>query len=281
MNFSTSRIWNESVILRYSFDKIKKIGNLYFYDDQNILKCQHFFNFEISPNELEELKNQLNNGKILKFNYLNDSTLLEKLELWIKENGFKCKIIDEWEAPILRLSGNKNIEEYFSSSNHSQICRNYKLYCKNQKNYKFYNSSNIDPLTLWNYVLEIDYNSWKKVEKSDMKSLNREDLQYLPFLLMNKENSNLVVICDLEDKPLAYSLMFKSDNYWYAVKWGASNDGRKKYAGFYCLFYHLKYLYSLNPNLNVDFWGRRNSTYDKLRNDFIKRKHILISKKEV
>ena len=68
---------------------------------------------------------------------------------------------------------------------------------------------------LWNYVLQIDYNSWKKDEHSDMKSLDREDLQYLPFFLIDKEHSNLIVVCDEKNNPLAYSLMFRSGDCWY------------------------------------------------------------------
>ena len=37
MNFSTSNIWNNSFILRYPLEQIKKIGNLYFYESENIL----------------------------------------------------------------------------------------------------------------------------------------------------------------------------------------------------------------------------------------------------
>ena len=53
MNFSTSNIWNNSFILRYPLEQIKKIGNLYFYGSENILKCQHFFEFDITSDELK------------------------------------------------------------------------------------------------------------------------------------------------------------------------------------------------------------------------------------
>ena len=111
-----------------------------------------------------------------------------------------------------------------------------------------------------------------------MKSLNREDLQYFPFLLLDKENSNLVVIYDKKDTPLAYSLMFKNNDMWYAVKWGASFQGRKEYAGFYALFNHLEYIYSKDKTIRLDFWGRRNKTYDSLKNDSVNRNHIKIYK---
>ena len=281
MNYSTCDIWNQSIALRYPIDKIKKIGNLYFFDDNNILKCQHFFDFNVTNDDLKKMEIEINKGKSIRINYLNDSSLLKKLETWTKSMDFKCQIIDEWEAPILKLSKNQDIKKYFSLSIHSQIRKNYNLYCKNKLKYKFYDSFENSSLFLWNLVLKIDYNSWKKTENSDMKSLDREDLQYLPFLLLNKKDSSLIVMCDLNDNPLAYSLMFKNNKLWYAVKWGASNDGRKKYAGFSCLFYHLEYLYSRENSLFLDFWGRRNKTYDNLKNDYVKRKHILISRKEV
>ena len=115
-----------------------------------------------------------------------------------------------------------------------------------------------------------------------MKSLDREDLQYLLFLIKNNEESSLVVIYE-NDIPLAYSLMFKneSNNYWYAVKWGASFEGRKVYAGIYCLFSHLQFLYKKENQLNIDFWGRRNATYDLLKNTSIIREHLEISKGKV
>lgn len=279
MNFSTSEIWNKSIALRYPIDRVKKIGNIYFYDDNGILKCQHFFDFNITLDELKKMECEINDSKKIRISYLDDLSLAKTLKEWAKKNSFQYHIIDEWKAPRLNLKN--DIKRYLEKNEHSQIRRNYKLYNKNKDDYLFYNSTTTDVLTLWNYVLKIDYDSWKKDESSDMKSLDREDLQYLPFLLCNKDDSNLIVVCDLDNTPLAYSLMFKNSNdSWYAVKWGASNIARKKYVGFFCLFYHLEYLYSLNKNLVLDFWGRRNRTYDDLKNDFIIRSHVLISKKE-
>ena len=56
MNFSTCDIWNQSIALRYPIDKIKKIGNLYFFDDNNILKCQHFFDFTVTNDDVKKAK---------------------------------------------------------------------------------------------------------------------------------------------------------------------------------------------------------------------------------
>ena len=96
----------------------------------------------------------------------------------------------------------------------------------------------------------------------------RTELEY-PFLTI------------LIKEELACVHYFKDENdCWYAVKWGASYIGRKKYAGFMALFNHLEYIASLENQINIDFWGRRNKTYDSLKNNFINRKHIIIYKKE-
>jgi len=279
MNFSVSTTWNNSIILRYPKNKIIKIGNLFFYKGDSIYKCQHFFDFEITTSEYEQLCNLIDDGYKVQFNYINDS-LLNTIKSLNTSNGYKIEYIDTWDNPILILE--ESPKNYFLKSQHYQIKKNYRYYEKNKENFKFYNSLNEDVLKLWNYVLTIDFNSWKKEEDSDMKSLNREDLQYLPLLLTDKINSSLVVVCDLNNEPLAYSLMFKgNDEYWYAVKWGASNLGRKNYAGFCVLFNHIEHLYNTNKKLKLDFWGRRNPTYDKIKNKTIKRNHIFLSKGEM
>lgn len=279
MNFSTSSLWINSLALRYPLDKIQKIGRLYFYLENNLLKCQHFFSFDINDGELDELKKQISLHRKIRFNYLDDSSLLLKLQKWACENHFVYEVIDSWETPKLYL--NDSISAYLKNNSNSQIKRNYQYYLKNKGQYHFYNSDDTDALKLWNYVLDIDFKSWKYQEHSDMKSLDREDLQYLPYLLINKKNSSLIVMCDKNDVALAYSLMFKSENdLWYAVKWGASTLGRKNYAGILCLFQHLEYLEQKDGYINLDFWGRRSQVYDYLKNGSIIRQHILIYQKE-
>ena len=130
MNFSRSQIWNNSLALRYPIDKIKKIGNMYFFENDNILKCQHFFDFNITESELKELEYEINNQKLIRINYLNDSSLSNTLNLWAKKNNFSYQIIDEWKAPRLNL--NDDIRKYLEENQHSQIRRNYKLYDKNK-----------------------------------------------------------------------------------------------------------------------------------------------------
>ena len=279
MNFSNSNIWIDSLYIRYPINKIINIGQLYFYNDNNLLICQNFFKPIINKQEIGELIKRINEGNKVKFSYINNSEILDNLIKMSNDNKFICEIIDSWEAPRLYLKN--DLSNYLLNECGNQIKRDYKLYKQNKENYIFYNSDNDDILKLWSYVLKIDFDSWKKEEKSDMKSLNREDLQYLPFLLLKKDKSNLVVVCDKNDNPLAYSLIFRGDNdYWYAVKWGASYQGRKKYAGFIALFNHLEYIFSIDNQIRIDFWGRRNQTYDLLKNDFVNRNHIVIYKKE-
>ena len=279
MNFSNSNIWIDSLYIRYPIDKIVKIGAMYFYNDNDLLICQNFFQPSINEQDIEALIQVVNKGVKVRFSYIDNSEILDTLQKMASDNRFIYEVIDSWEAPRLCLKS--DLSNYLLNECGNQIKRNYKLYKKNNENYIFYNSTNEDLLKLWSYVLKIDFDSWKKEENSDMKSLNREDLQYLPFLLLQRDKSNLVVVCDQDDIPLAYSLMFKGDyDYWYAVKWGASNQGRIKYAGFRALFNHLEYIYSIDEQIKIDFWGRRNQTYDLLKNDFVNRNHILIYKKE-
>lgn len=277
-NFTFSKEWIDAFILRYSPNEIINFDNIYFYKQNHILKCQHFFNFNLSKKSLKKLSDEINNGNIIRFNYIDNLKLFDQLSVYFNQSTFKVNVIDSWDAPRLVLESSVN--KYLKYNKNQQIRRNYKKYIekKNQFTYKSSNDSNI--LDLWTDVLNIDFNSWKRQENSDMKSLEREDLQYLLFLMKNSQNINLNVIY-YKEVPLAYSLMFKnnSDDFWYAVKWGASFEGRKYYAGIFCLFNHLEKLYLKEKKLHIDFWGRRNNTYDLLKNTSIVRNHIEISKK--
>lgn len=277
-NFTYSLDWRKSIFLRYPIDQIVTFKHLDFFKDEDHLICQQFFNIKYTKEDLEQMKKHLLNGKQIIFKYMNQSNSLEKLKKWALLNHFHVQMKDQWDAPQLFLSN--EIFEYINKSSHSQLKRNFGKYLKYKNDYIFKNSKDENLLSLWSDVLKIDYNSWKRKEQSDMKSLNREDLQYLPYMLNNTDTCNLVVIY-YENEPLAYSLMFQDyDNTWYAVKWGASDNGRKHNAGFYCLYYHLELLKDLNTDLMIDFWGRRNQTYDELKNNSIRRCHLSISKKE-
>ena len=278
MNFSLSKDWCYALTLRYPVDKIKQYGKLFFYEKDNILVCQHFFEFDTTKQELELLSKEIKDGKSIRFSYLNQNKLYNKILSWSKKNNYKVEVIDEWDNPLLIMKDSITMQDYLKNNSHTQVKRNYQKYIKYGNKYKYVFSDSSNRLELWSDVLKIDSDSWKKEENSDMKSLNREDLQYLPFLLKQENNSSLLVVYDGKEKPLAYSLMFKNyDSFWYAVKWGASNNGRENYVGIYCLIKHLEYLNQKEKDLKIDFWGRRNRVYDSLKNDSISRNHIVIS----
>ena len=274
-NFTMSSDWINALYIRYDIDKIKVYDNLYFYEDKSILKCQNFFNFNISEKVLEQIKKEIENNKKVRFSYFDNQESIERLKIWARKNNFKFEELDCWASPVLDLNTPLNV--YIDTLSSNQIKKNYKKYIKNKEKFQIKNSKNEDVLRLWKDVLVIDYNSWKREENSDMKSLDREDLQYLPMLLNNPLETSLQVIYK-KGIPLGYTLMFKNKDTWFNVKWGSSYEGRKECAGFFCLFNHIEYLYSVSSILSLDFWGRRNKTYDDLKNNEIKRCHIIISK---
>ncbi len=277
MNFSLSNEWINSLVLRYDIDKLLNANGIYFYKENNQYICQHYFDFDLNKAQIKAIKKLIENDHIIKFKYINEDTF-KKINDTFKNDNITINIVDRWEAPLLRT---KDIKDYILASKHNQLKRNYKEYLNNMDKYVIKNSSEEPFFNLWQDVLKIDYNSWKKEENSDMKSLGREDLQYLPYCILNPQDSNLNVLYS-NNNPVAYSLMMKGkDEKWYAVKWGASYDGRKIKAGFYCLFNHLEHL-NMDPTkeVNIDFWGRRNRTYDELKNNSIYRYHIELLKKE-
>lgn len=270
-NFTFSDNWINSIYYRYDINKIEKNDILYFYNYNGLLKCQNYFDYNINNNIL----NGLLKYSDIKFSYFDNEKALKKLEEWCINNNYKLKIEDKWEAPILKL--NTSLENYIKDSNSKQLKRNYNLYKNKVNRFEIKRSNNLNIVELWKDVLLIDNNSWKKRALSDMKSLDREDLQYFPYMINNQDNISLFVLYE-DGIPLSYSLMFKSKNEWYQAKWGSSDEGRKKYCGFIVLFNHIEYIYDLSPNIIFDFWGRRNETYDRLKNGFKRRYHILLSK---
>lgn len=279
-NFTLSDNWIKGIRERHLANNIVDMSGIYFLEDNNVLKCQHFFDFELSNITLDMMKKCLDNGAKIKFSYLDKSNLYNQLKNWCDEQKYNFYVVDEWLAPRLELIENtKSIENYLRENKNTQIKRNYKQYLKYKDNYNIVYSNKDNCLDLWENVLYIDYNSWKGQERCDMKSLNREDLQYIFYLIQNNNDASLSVLYK-DNVPLAYSLMFRANKnaMWYAVKWGASNEGRKEKGGFYCLFNHLERIYYENQKINLDFWGRRSQTYDYLKNNEIIRTNIEIGK---
>ena len=260
-NFTLHKDWIAASYQRYGDDNMVQIGDLHFYKSGEVLKCIHFFDFDI---------NSLSIGaERLLFRYINDKTA-KNLMRYAKENGLNLAVVDHWAAPILNTDGHK----YFTNRC-LRIRRNYKKYLNNKTEYVFKESNAKNIQELWKDVLDIDINSWKGTQKSDMQSLEREDLQYIYYMLKNIDKISLKVVYH-NSRPLGYSLMFKDGTQWYAVKWGASDKGREHNAGINVLFSHIESL--MSKGLNLDFWGRRSQFYDMLKTDSVDRCHLEISK---
>lgn len=274
-NFTYSTCWKKSLILRYPVNDILSVNNICFVKKNNDYYFQHFFELPQNLNFVDIInKKTIEDAKFV-FKYINKSNLVN-LEKWCNLYNYEIEIIDEWKAPFLKVD--KQIEDIFENSPHKQTKKNYRHYKKNKDKYEFTTSIKHNTLDLWNCVLKIDNDSWKKEENSDMKSLEREDLQYLPFMLNNPDKVSLVVMFE-DKKPISYSLFFQENNLWYAVKWGSNNSGRNNYAGIICLFEHLNIIYNKNNNFIIDFWGRNNNVYDKLKNFDIERMHFSIKRR--
>lgn len=275
-NFTLSKDWVLALPIRYSVNSVSKISGLSFWNNNDVLACQHYFDFSISDTDFEEMKKFLDQDKMFKFSYINSSSF-QKIREWCERENLSFDVIDHWLAPQLILK-EMSVSEYIESSTNGQTKRNFAGYLKNKDDYSFVCSDIENVLMLWNDVLKTDADSWKGQQKCDMKSLNREDLQYIFYLINNPDNTTLNVTYK-DGLPLAYSLMFRADpnSMWYAVKWGASDQGRKEKAGFYCLYNHLEGLYNSNANsLVLDFWGRRSAVYDGLKNNEIDRFHVSV-----
>lgn len=276
-NFTLSKDWIDAIPIRYGINELVQIDDLIFWKNDTNLVCQHFFNFPINDSQLNRIKGLVNEDQSIRFSYI-DSELYARLNNWGNQEDIVINKLDEWEAPQLIL--NSDIERYLGNSTNTQTRRNYNEYKLKMGDYSFITSDIENVMKLWSDVLTVDLNSWKGQNNCDMKSLNREDLQYIFYLINNPDNTSLKVVYK-DGIPLAYSLMFRanSEAMWYAVKWGASDFGREQKAGFYCLYNHLEELYCNNNELMMDFWGRRSQTYDRLKNNEVKRYHLSIGRR--
>lgn len=271
-NFTTSSVWKQSNKIRYDINNVVTLDNIDFLIKDKEIVCLQFFSVDFSPNLLKLLKSTIINGKKIIFKYIDlTEQQLILLKNWCDKNNLQFVIDDEWDAPLLSI--NEPLNSYLKTKS-DLLKRDYVKYQNDKElTYRVFNGD----LDLWTNVLAIDKKSWKGKGNCDMKSLDREDLQYIFYLMREPEKASLMVAFK-EDLPLAYSLWFKAENdKWFAVKWGASDDGRNHYAGIKVLFNHINYILNLqNHNLNLDFWGRRSQFYDMLKNNAIKRYHFEI-----
>lgn len=271
-NFTTSKIWKQSNKIRYDISNIVTLDNVDFLIRENQILCLQFFSINFSENLLKLIKSSIVNDKKVVFKYIDLSKdQLEFLKTWCNENKLQLIINDQWKAPTLSI--NESLSVYIKSKC-ELLKRDYVKYVNDDTlEYKIFNGN----LDLWTSVLSIDKKSWKGKDKCDMKSLDREDLQYVFYLISEQSKSSLMVAFKDKD-PLAYSLWFKADNdTWFAVKWGASDNGRIYNAGIKVLFNHMNHILNdQNNNLKLDFWGRRSQFYDMLKNGEVNRYHFEI-----
>lgn len=271
-NFTTSKIWKQSNKIRYDISNIVTLDNVDFLIRENEILCLQFFSINFSENLLRLIKSSIVNGKKVVFKYIDlTKDQIDFLKNWCNENKLQLIKNDQWKAPILSVNEPLNV---YIKSKCELLKRDYIKYVNDDVlEYKMFNGN----LDLWTSVLSIDKKSWKGKDKCDMKSLDREDLQYVFYLMSEPSKSSLMV--GYKDKePLAYSLWFKAHNdTWFAVKWGASDNGRIYNAGIKVLFNHMNYILNgQNNNLKLDFWGRRSQFYDMLKNGEVDRYHFEI-----
>lgn len=276
INFTHSNAWINAIFMRYPIDDIFHENRCVFVKKNKDYIYQHFFSIENNLQEIANFINSLPLNTNFVFKYINECEAKILFD-YLSASGIEVNIIDNWEAPILNI--NENLHDIFLRSKHTQTIRNFKMYNKEKSKYTFKNSDRYNVFDLWTDVLNIDNYSWKKSENSDMKSLDREDLQYLPYILENKNDISILVMYK-NNIPVSYSLFFRNyDDVFYAVKWGSSHYGREKYAGIICLFEHLFNIYEEYDNCIVDFWGRRSNVYDKLKNSATNRMNFEIRRK--
>lgn len=271
-NFTTSKIWKQSNKIRYDISNIVTLDNVDFLIREKEILCLQFFSINFSENLLKLIKSSIVNDKKVVFKYIDlTKDQFSLLKNWCNENKLQLIINDQWKAPILSVNGPLN---NYIKSKCELLKRDYVKYINdNALKYKMFNGN----LDLWTSVLSIDKKSWKGKDKCDMKSLDREDLQYVFYLMSEPSKSSLMVAFN-DKEPLAYSLWFKADNdTWFAVKWGASDNGRLYNAGIKVLFNHMNHILNdQNNNLKLDFWGRRSQFYDMLKNGEVDRYHFEI-----
>lgn len=292
-NITLSRTWKKSQIIRYGADSIINKHGIHFLKDfkNNTLFCLAYFDFDVT-NELIDYMSELiiQDGIDIVFKYLDEDSRAYKS---IMRNHYSTKggelicrqVLDRWNSPFVRIDSNLSFRDYLSGR-HKRLQRTFRKIDKLMNEGIFYdlegNEDNI--LSLWLDVLKIDSSSWKRKMNSDMRSLDREDLQYIFPLLMSQENNSLLVTYE-NNIPQAYSLMMRRNinTKWFAVKWGCSYEGRNKFLGIVCLLNHLQRLHTRNKvtksraNLEIDLWGRRSQIYDQFATHFISRCHIKLT----
>ncbi len=264
-NFTNDNLYRNALYYRFYSKKIISLDTIDLVKYYDGINCFQYFDLIINDNDLIKLK-QINKTKIIKFRYINKESIGFKT---ISKN-FEIEIDDEWDAPIIQIKKDC-FEEYLNSKSYN--FRRLIKKCSNlEKKLKIVKSNKNNINKLFKDVLKIDQDSWKYKEKSDMLSLDNEQIIYVTLL----KYCNLY-ISYFDNKPIGYSLLIKYNDKYYAAKWGATDFGRAMNSGIICLINQIKDI-SSKENLFLDLWGRRNKIYDRMATHSIKRIYFSILK---
>ena len=252
--------WQQGTQLRFS--NVREIGELQLVPthDESPWQAHTYFDARLSNTELQMLIHLLERQAIT-FRYLDrDAPFFQQLQTLSTTHGITLQVLDEWEAPQISIPPRQDVRTFFGQRS-TPIRR---LLKKTAGLHRLDYSSRGNRAQLWFDALSIDRHSWKAAQQSDMRSLAREDLQYLPGILSDADY-HLAVAYDASGQPGAWSLMiFDGESRWYAAKWGCSDEGRTTSMGIDCLIQHLERLYDPARGLDVDLWGRRSEVYERL-----------------
>lgn len=231
------------------------------------------FDFGLDPAEEQRLT-ALITQQPAAFNYLNaDSRIIGDLRALAQRHGLQCEQADQWQAPALRIAVNAEVRQSLGKDS----ARFRRTLAKMDSALCVRFGPTTDRLQLWQDALWVDRHSWKADAGSDMHSLDREDLQYLPGVLEDPWRFHLAVAYHVDGTPGAWSLMLSAgEERWYAAKWGATPAGRQLQMGLECFVCHLEQLYVPERGMYVDLWGRRSEFYEQIATTHVPRVHLRV-----
>ncbi|CDL79654.1 AAA family ATPase [Xenorhabdus cabanillasii] len=276
-NPTTSHLWRLGTVLRYPELKRFKHIDLVWQENHQQWQSNTFFDFTFTAKEETELLTFLQQqSQSIVFKYLNaESHAYHYLHHLAQQHGLHCHAESKWLAPIANIPPRTTVTDFLIR--HSTRLKRSLKKARGYSTVTRYSTSG-QTEQLWQDALCVDARSWKTTQQSDMRSLNREDLQYLPGLLSKSNQYHLAVTYDDTGTPGAWSLMLNDGaGQWYAAKWGCSHQGRESLMGINCLMDHLERLYCPDTGLQVDLWGRNNEFYDQLASQYIERLHLRIT----
>jgi len=283
-----SDLWRIGDFLRFKSEDFQIIENVPFHKEKLTLTMLLNFDFPDSQLLYQSMLDVVISQKHSIFlKYIDNSSIgLSGLKKYIKKYSEKAILteLESWEAPIFKIKNEESLKRKVLMAS-KRLDRTIKTFKKRAERYFFFTNDIEDPKRLWRDCLKIDNSSWKFRKMSHMQGLKREDLKYCLPVLMDSKNCSLCVAYDENYHPQAFSLMARlpTKHYWYAIKWGASDESRKDFVGIATLLWHMEYLFQKEKELMkdedyfvIDFWGRNQSVYDQIKNDHITRKHLVL-----